>query len=163
MELVSDSPPQVGKTSIFSLPSSCFPLVSTRKTTRTNPMGMGWLRALRPEARLWEPRIGQLSRHEVACLTLATLPTPVCSPFPLGVDFKPSFLNYCFSKGRRIKSMPKPRSCIHSNPQSTAACKIIFHLFLVSPKTVVQSKVTNWFLGFTSKCPKLLLPQEIQH
>lgn len=134
---------QIGKASIFSLPSSCFFLVHTWKRIRTNRLGMSWLRGLRSQTRLKEPRIRQLSKHEV-CLTLATLPTPTCLPSPLGVDFKLNFLHYCFSKGR-IKSMPKTTSCTHSTliPLLPINVFSICSFYFPQSCSFIQSKATN--------------------
>lgn len=131
MELVSDPPPRVGKASIFSLLSSIFPLMCTRKRTRTNPLGTGWLRALRPETRLWEPRIGQLSRHGVVCLTLAILPTPVCH-FLLELTSSLASSTTAFQKEEESSPCPSPDPS-HTPPSVSAACKIIFHLLLLVP------------------------------
>ena len=129
------------------------------------PLGTGWLRALRPETRLWEPRIGQLARHGVVCLTLAILPTPVCH-FLLELTSSLASSTTAFQKEEESSPCPSPDPS-HTPPSVTAACKIIFHLLLLVPpkmyRTPIQSKANSWLLGLTSNdYLKLLFLKEAQ-
>lgn len=86
MNLISDSPLQEGKTSTFSLSSSCFPQCAHGRRLGQIP-GDGLTQASEATDMAAGARVGQLPRHEAGdgnrCL-------PDLGHFPLTVGFKPA-------------------------------------------------------------------------